>query len=142
MGIYKIEHMASGDCYVGGSSNIKERWSTHRWELKQEVHGNSNLQKAWLKEGAKAFEFSILEIVESKNTLLQREQQWLDRLNPTFNILKTAGSPKGWKHTEESKAKIADSNRKRGCKPETRLKISAKARGRFKDPEVRAKVGE
>jgi group I intron endonuclease len=37
---------------------------------------------------------------------LEREQYYLDKLKPEYNILKYAGSSFGYKHTEESKKKM------------------------------------
>jgi hypothetical protein len=38
--------------------------------------------------------------------LLEKEQYYLDLLNPEFNILKTAGNSLGFKHTQESIKKM------------------------------------
>jgi hypothetical protein len=38
--------------------------------------------------------------------LLEREQYYLDNLRPEYNIVKTAGSTLGYKHTEESLEKM------------------------------------
>jgi len=38
--------------------------------------------------------------------LLEREQYYLDNLQPEYNIVKTAGSTLGYKHTEESLEKM------------------------------------
>jgi group I intron endonuclease len=51
---------------------------------------------------------SLLEILEycTKENAISREQYYLDLLNPEYNILKTAGSPLGLKHTKEALAKM------------------------------------
>lgn len=46
-----------------------------------------------------------MEYCDKKETLL-REQYYLDLLKPDYNILKNAGSPLGYKHSEEAKAKM------------------------------------
>jgi hypothetical protein len=38
---------------------------------------------------------------EIRRAIFDREQYYLDMMNPTFNILKIAGSNLGYKHTEE-----------------------------------------
>jgi hypothetical protein len=38
--------------------------------------------------------------------LLKREQYYLDNLKPQYNIVETAGSTLGYKHTEESIEKM------------------------------------
>jgi len=39
---------------------------------------------------------------EAQELILSREQYYIDSLNPEYNILKTAGSLLGYKHTEET----------------------------------------
>jgi hypothetical protein len=39
------------------------------------------------------------------------EQKYLDSLKPRYNLSPTAGSPRGVKHTEETKAKLSRSRR-------------------------------
>lgn len=41
-----------------------------------------------------------------RTTILAREQHYIDLLKPEYNLLKIAGSPLGYKHTEESLAKM------------------------------------
>jgi group I intron endonuclease len=43
------------------------------------------------------------------NLLLKREQYYIDLLIKEYNILKRAGSSLGYKHTEETRAKISSS---------------------------------
>lgn len=38
--------------------------------------------------------------------MIEREQYYIDTLNPEYNILKIAGSPLGYKHSEETIAKF------------------------------------
>ena len=46
-----------------------------------------------------------MEYCDKKETLI-REQYYLDLLKPEYNILKKAGSPLGFKHSDEAKAKM------------------------------------
>ena len=46
-----------------------------------------------------------MEYCDKKETLL-REQYYLDLLKPEYNILKKAGSPLGFKHSDEAKARM------------------------------------
>ena len=50
----------------------------------------------------------ILEILEycDKSNLLEREQYYLDKLKPEYNILKYAYSMLGYKHTASSIEKL------------------------------------
>lgn len=63
------------------------------------------INKALLKHGYSKFKLEILEYCDSKE-VSKREQYYLDLVNPYYNILKKAHSSLGYKHTEESLAKI------------------------------------
>lgn len=41
------------------------------------------------------------------SVLIEREQYYINLLNPEYNILKTAGSLLGFRHSEETKAKMS-----------------------------------
>lgn len=59
------------------------------------------IHKAHLKYGYSKFSLEILEYCEPDEVLL-REQYYLDSLSPEYNILKIAGSLRGFKHSEET----------------------------------------
>jgi group I intron endonuclease len=62
-----------------------------------------------VKYGHSTFKLEILEYCEADRLIiLEREQYYIDLLKPEYNILKIAGSPLGYKHTEESLAKIGE----------------------------------
>ena len=66
------------------------------------------ISRALIKYGYSNFSVTILEYCDISD-LLVREQYYFDNLNPEYNILKLAGSSKGFKHSEETKAKISKS---------------------------------
>lgn len=110
-GIYAITHIASGRVYVGSAIRIAKRWRNHRHELDRGIHHTRRLQAAWIKFGAKAFTFSVLEVVPHKADLLIREQWWIDELNTVyadagFNSCPVGGSRLGTKHSDETRAKL------------------------------------
>lgn len=80
-GIYKITNTVNGKFYIGSAVDFKRRWNVHRCQLRQGRHHSPHLQRAWDKLGENAFEFSVIECVE-KDSLLQVEQQYLDKLKP------------------------------------------------------------
>lgn len=105
-GIYKIQRIGTDQCYVGSSSWISKRWSTHRRQLNEGSHHASRLLNAWAKHGQESFEFVILETCEGdvetlKVQLVEREQFWIDRLQPCFNTVPAAGSTLGFKMPRE-----------------------------------------
>jgi group I intron endonuclease len=66
------------------------------------------IYKALLKYGYANFSLEILEYCEPSKCV-EREQYYLDLLKPEYNILPTAGSSFGFRHSEESKKKISSS---------------------------------
>lgn len=70
--------------------------------------GRSLINSALLKNGYSNFTLEILEYCEPSETI-SREQYYLDLLKPEYNILLTAGSPLGYKHNDETKAKMSAS---------------------------------
>ena len=62
--------------------------------------------KSLLKHGYAKFRLEILEYC-STDKLLTKEQFYFDNYNPEYNILKIAGSPLGYRHSEAAKARIS-----------------------------------
>jgi len=108
-GIYRIKNKSNNKLYIGSTSNklgFKERWKMHRRDLRGNKHCNDYLQKSWNKYGEDQFEFEILEICE-KHECVDKEQNYINDLNPEYNICKVAGSSLGRKHSAETKIKIS-----------------------------------
>jgi group I intron endonuclease len=87
-GIYKIINKINGKYYVGSSTNIYNRWRSHKSALLRGVHSNVKLQNAWNKSGKENFDFIIVERVPT-DKLLEIEQLYLDecKLTPTNNYV-------------------------------------------------------
>jgi hypothetical protein len=64
------------------------------------------IYKALVKYGYSSFKLEILENSEP-NILIEREQYYLDLLNPEYNILKKAGSLLGFRHSEASRELVS-----------------------------------
>jgi len=62
---------------------------------------------ALLKYGYSKFIVEILEYCEPTDTI-SREQYYLEKLNPEYNILTKAGSSLGFKHSAQSKKRMSD----------------------------------
>ena len=67
---------------------------------------NFIISRALIKYGYSNFSLTILEYCD-KSELLKREQYYLDKLGPQYNILKIAGSSLGHTLSEETKTKIS-----------------------------------
>jgi len=63
------------------------------------------INKALLKYGYSKFKLEILEYCEAKD-VAKREQYYMDYFNPEYNVLKSAYSSLGYKHTKEDLVKI------------------------------------
>lgn len=102
-GIYLITCNENGRRYVGSSKDIERRVRSHCQDLSKNRHDNRHLQRAWNKYGSAAFCFSVLEFVNDHSRLTEREQYWMDDLNPEFNITPYAGRPttEGLERTEQ-----------------------------------------
>jgi len=88
-GIYCIKNTINGNTYVGSSIHIKRRMRNHLEGLKKGKHHSAYLQNSYAKHGLGVFSFYILEFVNDTTTvLLEREQFWIDFLQPEYNMSK------------------------------------------------------
>ena len=97
-GIYAIYctasmHEGRQHCYVGSSVNIANRWSEHLQMLITGTHHSSRFQRAWDKYVITMFMFQVLEVVESRSDLIEREQHYIDTMLSSFNMSKIADRP-------------------------------------------------
>lgn len=107
-GIYKIINKTNNKYYVGKSINIKQRFISHKCELRRNNHDNSRLQKAWNKYGENNFEFKIIEeLPYEKLTVIEQEYLNICKQNKdtTYNMYyfsaPTANGFKNEKHTHK-----------------------------------------
>lgn len=63
------------------------------------------IARALVKYGYSGFKLEILEYCEPELAIV-KEQYYIDLIKPEYNILKTAGSSLGYKHTEETMSKM------------------------------------
>lgn len=103
-GIYRIE--VGPHFYYGSSKDLRGRERTHRTSLRRGEHHNVRMQNSWNKYQ----EFSFSTVLEcSPSDLLTLEQGFLDQFygnEHCLNLAGIAGSPRGYKHTPEAKARI------------------------------------
>lgn len=111
-GVYKIENIINGKIYIGSTSRLgfTRRWYSHLKMLRKNKHYNQYLQASWNKHGENNFKFEIIERC-LPNDCIFKEQYYFNTLHPKYNILKTAGSPLGYRHSVISKQKIGDASR-------------------------------
>lgn len=167
-GIYVIRNKENNKIYIGSASNINKRFSTHRNNLKNNRHPNIHLQNAWNKYGERSFEFEVVEHVDKK-ILVEKEQEYIDELQPQYNKRLLANSNLGikqpasqiekraarlighpfWglrKQTEETRKKVSASllgnQRTKGHKltDEHKRKVAEAGIGRKHTEEAKAKM--
>jgi group I intron endonuclease len=111
----------SGGWKVGSSSSnprrLKEYFNINYLEFRK----NMPICSALLKYGYSNFQLEILEY-STKNKVLIKEQYYLDLLKSEYNILTTAGSSLGYRHSPETIAKF----KARKHSLETKAKIREK----------------
>lgn len=118
----------------------------------------SLIYRAILKYGHKNFTLEILEYC-GKDETIEREQYYLDLLEPTYNILTVAGSPLGRKlslevrikmakvklgtiHSEETKALMSELAKGRVFSEITRKRLSLARQGKKFSLETIARMSE
>lgn len=143
-GVYMWKHKVNGKYYVGSAKDLRNRL-LHYYNINHLTKRNSMLiNRAILKDGAGAFNLHILEYCSPEN-LIQREQYYIDTLNPMYNILRVAASSKGYKHTDETLYKIkGDQNHFHGKThtEENRTKMKEIKTGTLLSLDTKAKISK
>ena len=116
VGIYRWINNDNSNSYIGSSINLSNRFRLYyNYDFISDKSKNkSMIHDALVKYGYSKFTLEILEYCDV-NLVLEREQYYLDALNPEYNISKVAGSLTGFKHSEESilkRVKAFSENRK------------------------------
>lgn len=84
--VYKIE--INNKIYIGSSVNFRKRFLRHLKELSKNKHHNAKIQNLYNKYGLKSLKFQILEYNIDQQLQFQKEQYWIDELQPVLNIKK------------------------------------------------------
>lgn len=110
-GIYIIKNNVSNKVYIGSAFHLSNRCSIHKHSLIKNKHHSKHLQNFYNKHPEAIFYFEVLEIVQNREDLKEREQYYLDLFKSYdgingFNICQFAGSTMGRKSTPEAIAKM------------------------------------
>ena len=92
MGIYQIRNRVNGKIFLGSSKNLKGILNRTKFQLKNNLHINKDMQKDFNEIGEANFSFEILDNLEPRENIkgdytkeLQTlENMWLEKLQP-FN---------------------------------------------------------
>ena len=122
-GIYQRAHKGSGKFYIGSAVDLSKRLSSY-YSSSYLKRLDNYIARALLHHGYSAFNLSIVEYIDvsglslekARKLILEREQFYFDIIfsvngSNTYNILKVAGSPLGFIHSEESKALISEAQK-------------------------------
>lgn len=139
--IYEIKHRESGKSYVGQTvQTLAARWKLHRTAAKRGV--KTAIASAIRKYGADAFDLREVERCDTRAALDDAEIRWIETLNslaPNGYNLRTGGGeayklteefrnslrgPRGWKHSEDFKARRSKEERGKPRPPEVVARIA------------------
>lgn len=91
----------NGKYYIGSSLNLTNRLNDYFQDWYYKDRNKLPIVRAILKYGMGNFALLILDFTDKENTLV-KEQFWLDKLKPDYNILTLADNSAGFKHSPES----------------------------------------
>jgi hypothetical protein len=128
-GVYRWTNLINGKSYIGSSSNLGERFYRYfslDYLTKTLSRSKSNIYSSLIKNGYSNFNSLRTEILDycAKKDIVKKEQYYIDTLKPKYNILKTAYSSLGLKHTEEARIIMSDLALGRVFSKKTRDKLS------------------
>ncbi len=90
MGIYQIRNLSSGKIYLGRSADLNGKINSEKFQLKNNMHMNKDLQNDFNAQGEETFSFEILDRLRPKEDpqhdhaadLQTLEAMWLEKLQP------------------------------------------------------------
>jgi group I intron endonuclease len=126
--------------YVGSAVAVNRRWNAHLCNLRKGTHHCKHLQNVHAKYGESALDWEIIEFVEDKTKLIEKEQFWIDFFQPTYNKRKIADSCLGIKRSKESRLKMSIAQIGKKQSEETKAKRSIALKGRPRSLAVREKI--
>lgn len=150
-GVYTITCKVSGRVYVGSSTHVRGRWTTHRLWLRNGRHYILAMQADWDKYGKAAFEFRVIGESKDKAMRLAMEQAALDAAWESGVAYNHSRSGEGgrFERSAETRKLMSESGKLRWADteitPEMREHMAAIGRagkGRPKSPEQCAKIAE
>jgi len=140
-GIYKITNIVNNHIYIGSAVRLSNRWKLHIKQLRDNKHHSIYLQNAWNKHTETNFRFDVI-VYCSKENLIKYEQIYFNIYNPKYNMCKIAGSPFGYKHTDEMNQKASKAKLGSVVSEETKQKISEANKGHKHSSEYKEKMSK
>ena len=156
-GIYIIKNTINDKVYIGSAVCLKQRFIGHKNQFKKQAH-SVRFQNFVNKYGFNTLIFEVIEYVNDKGKLIEREQYWIDyyeswKSKKGFNICKIAGSTLGLKmpmsHIDSCINRMKGNTYRQGRKWSEKEKIEIGERSREmwknnpeKKKEMAKKVGD
>jgi len=140
-GVYLIENLVNGHRYVGSAVSFKKRWKEHTRQLSEGRHHSRYLQRAWDRYGPDIFDFRPIAFCSREN-LLMYEQAAMDSISPEYNIAPVAGSQFGYRHSEETRAKLRAARARNKFGPRRGVKLSDEMKARISRGKTGKKFGQ
>jgi hypothetical protein len=90
MGIYQIKNLVSGKIYIGRSADLNGKINSERFQLRNDMHMNRELQGDFNALGEEEFAFEVLDRLQPKvepghdysEDLKTLEVMWWEKLQP------------------------------------------------------------
>ena len=116
-GVYKITNTITGDCYIGSSKDVRNRWAHHKIPSTWNNNPNKQLYQDMKKYGLNKFEFQVIAEVEI-GSLKEAEQKFIETLKPTYNNIRAKGCDA--KKFKECQKKYRQSEKGKECQKKYR----------------------
>lgn len=108
--VYKITNVVTNQCYIGIDTYFPKRLRQHKTNLLNNKHRNKHLQYSFNKYKSTSFTFELLISCINREDMIQKEKECIlqfDSLNNGFNHTIGGEGSFGYKHSVESKIKMA-----------------------------------
>lgn len=113
-GIYRIYNTITSKNYIGSTwKSFKSRWKQHLSKLDNNKHHSHEMQNAFNKYGTDSFVCEILEIVDDRNKLLDREAYYIDKYDSYRNGYNENPTPSNSPMLNESSCKKSSETHKK-----------------------------
>lgn len=119
-GVYCWTNKLNGFKYIGSALEFRGRLSSYYNKTHLKSKKTSKIFTSLNKYGFDNFKFEIIEICDS-TIRIEREQFYINSVNPTLNILRIAGSSQGHRHSPETKLRMINSALNRSLEDKQKL---------------------
>ncbi len=79
-GIYAVRNLETGRTHLGASPNVRGRLNREQFQLELNSHPQGELQADWNRLGGKAFEFEVLDTLETEDDPVTDAAEELEEL--------------------------------------------------------------